>query len=272
VPTIAPRNSSSSLRRALGLVRVVAAHHAEGGCTLGRLSADAGLAKSTVVRLMAPLLEFGYVEVEPVSGRHRLGAAVARLGSTYLDGLDVRAAAADVLRTLAAETAETVHLLVPQGVWMVYVDKAEAPRPVRMASRVGARQPMYSTASGVAYLAASDGDAFAAVVAAGLAPRTPNTPTAPAALRAAVGLARERGYAVDDIANEAHIRAVAAVVVDATGRPVAAISIVGPDYSLTPDRVEPLGRRAIAAADAVSARLGAPLRVPMARNGEDRNP
>jgi DNA-binding transcriptional ArsR family regulator len=80
----APRNSSSSLRRALGLIEVVATRHAAGGCTLTELAADAGLARSTVARLVAPLLDHGYVEVEPASGRPRLGAAVARLGSTYL--------------------------------------------------------------------------------------------------------------------------------------------------------------------------------------------
>jgi IclR family acetate operon transcriptional repressor len=270
VPSAAPRNSSSSLRRALDLIGVVAAHHGQGGCTLSQLAADAGISKSTVLRLMAPLREYGYVEVEPVSGRYRLGAALARLGSTYLDELDLRATAADLLRGLAEETAETVHLLVPEGVSMVYVDKVEAPRPVRMASRVGARQPMYSTASGLAYLAAAGEDVFEAVVAAGMAPRTPQTPTTAAALRSAVQLARRRGFGVDDVANEAHIRGVAAVVVDATGGPVAAISVVGPDYSLTTDRVDVLGRRAMATARAVSARLGAPVRP--APDREDRTP
>lgn len=273
MPDSAPRNSSSSLRRALGLLEVVAVHHADGGCTLTRLAADAGLAKSTAARLVAPLLEHGYVEVEPASGRHRLGGAVARLGSIYLDSLDLRAAAAGFLHELGAETAETVHLLVPDGVEMVYLDKVEAPQPVRMASRVGGRQPMYSTASGVAYLAAAGDELFDAVVAAGLTPRTPGTPSTAAALRAAVRSARERGFAVDDITNEPHIRGVAAVVVDATGRPVAAISVVGPDYSITVDRFRALGERVLATARAVSARLGAP--VPSKGDGrdrEDRNP
>ncbi|MEN3264241.1 helix-turn-helix domain-containing protein [Pseudonocardia sp.] len=89
----APRNSSTSFRRALSLIEVVATRHAAGGCTLTELAADAGLARSTVARLVAPLLDHGYVELEPTSGRHRLGAAVARLGSTYLHGPGQRAAA-----------------------------------------------------------------------------------------------------------------------------------------------------------------------------------
>lgn len=237
---------------------MVAAHHPSGGCTLTQLALRANLAKSTVIRLLDPLLEYGYVETEPGSGRRRLGAAAARLGSAYLDGVNLRTSAADLLRDVAEETAETVHLLVPDGVAMVYVEKVEAPRPVQMASRVGGRQPMYSTASGLAYLALAGPESFDAVVAAGLTAHTPKTPGTTGALRSAVRRTRDRGYAVDDIANEPHIRAVAAAVVDATGRPVAAISIVGPDYSLTPERFDTLGHCALATAQAISARLGAP--------------
>lgn len=252
------RNSSSSLRRALELVEVIAVRHADNGLTLTELAGDAGFPKSTALRLLAPLLEFGYVELDAVSGRYRLGAVVARLGSDYLQGLDLRSAAAEFLRDLSAETKLTVHLSVPNGVWMVYVDKVEAPQPVRMASRVGGRQPMYSTASGHAYLALAGVDVFDAVVEAGLAPRNPTTPCTPGDLRMAVALTRERGFGVDDASNEAHIRGAAAAVVDAAGRPVAAISVVGPDFSVSVERLSTLGSQVMETARSVSARLGTP--------------
>ncbi|GAA3726851.1 DNA-binding IclR family transcriptional regulator [Spinactinospora alkalitolerans] len=252
-----PRNSSSSLRRALDLIEVVAEDHGAGGCSLTELAARSGLAKSTVIRLAAPLLDRGYLHVDADTGRYRLGPGAARLGSAYLAGLDLRFTAADMLRRLVAETAETVHLFVPDGIWMVYVDKYEAPRPVQMASRIGSRQPMYSTAGGLAYLSRADEGVVESVLEAGLAVHTPNTPSTPEALRSVLRLARERGYAVDDVYNEPHIRGVAAAVVDAQERPVAAISVAGPDYSLTPDRFHEIGEQVIAAAQEVSARLGA---------------
>jgi IclR family acetate operon transcriptional repressor len=256
------RNSSSSLRRALELVDLVAAHHADRGLTLTELAAAAGLVKSTTLRLLGPLLEFGYVESDAASGRYKLGAVLARLGTDYLEGLDLPGTAGEFLRSLSDETKLTVHLSVPNGVWMVYVDKVEAPQPVQMASRVGGRQPMYSTASGHAYIALAEHEVFDSVVAAGLARRTPNTPTTAEDLRDAVLLTRERGFGVDDAANEHHIRGVAAAVTDATGRPVAAISVVGPEFSVSVERLDTLGAQVMATARAVSARLGARPSVP----------
>ncbi|MDT7653735.1 MAG: 2-dehydro-3-deoxyphosphogluconate aldolase / (4S)-4-hydroxy-2-oxoglutarate aldolase [Pseudonocardiales bacterium] len=111
MPGAAPRNSSSSLRRALGLIEVVATRHAAGGCTLTELAADAGLARSTVARLVTPLLDHGYVEVEPASGRHRLGVAIARLGSTYVLGPGTGAAAPVSARVPMSEALVTTRVV-----------------------------------------------------------------------------------------------------------------------------------------------------------------
>ncbi|MEV8360361.1 IclR family transcriptional regulator [Microbacterium sp. NPDC076895] len=252
------RNSSSSLRRALDLVDVVAEYHGDGGPTLTELALKVELPKSTTLRLLAPLLEHGYVESHPLSGRYRLGPALACLGTNYLEGLDLRATASDLLRKLSEETGETVHLSVPQGVSMVYIEKVEAPQPVRMASRVGSQVAMYSTASGWAYLALADDAVMEAVIIAGLPRRTATTPTTAAELRAAVTATRKRGYAIGDTTNEEHIRGIGAAIVDETSRPIAVVSIVGPDFSMTPERFDALGHRAIETARAISNRLGAP--------------
>ncbi|WAP53256.1 hypothetical protein OL239_00230 [Arthrobacter sp. ATA002] len=126
-----------------------------------------------------------------------------------------------------------------------------------MASRVGMQVPMYSTASGAAYLSLAGPAAFEAVVARGMPPLTPATPSTRQELQAVVDLALNRGYAIDDMANEDHIRGIAAAIVDASHQPVAALSIVGPEFNVTPARFELLGSLAVAAARRISARLGA---------------
>ena len=71
-------------------------------------------------------------------------------------------------------------------------------------------------------------------------------------------LARERGYAVDDVENEPEIRCVAAPVFDHAQRPAAAVSVVGPDYRVTRGRVAEFATAVVRAAAASSDLLGAP--------------
>ncbi|MQA27909.1 MAG: helix-turn-helix domain-containing protein, partial [Micromonosporaceae bacterium] len=234
----ASRNNSSSLRRALGVLDYLASDPA--GADLGELSGGLGLPKPTLLRLLAPLREARLVEPHGESGRYRLGPQTARLGQLYLERMDLRAVAAGALKRLASTCGETAHLGVPDPPWVVYVDKVECAHPVRMVSRIGARQPMHSTALGKAWLAHAGEEAVARVIDAGLERRTPGTITAPSRLREELSRVRATGHAVDDVENERDIRCVAAPLFDHTRRPVAAVSVAGPDFRLTAARVPEL--------------------------------
>src|SRR6202161_3554728 len=57
------------------------------------------------------------------------------------------------LKTLVAEVEETAHLCILEKTHMVYIDKQEPERTIRMISRVGASSPIHCTAVGKAMLA-----------------------------------------------------------------------------------------------------------------------
>lgn len=253
----AARNNSASLRRALSILLHLAEDTGRpDGPNLGELAAALQLNKSTVLRLLAPLTDERLIEQDPDTGRYRLGWRNAQLGQTYLERLDVRGVAHGVLAGLMAASGETTHLVLADLPDVVYVDKVETPQPVRMYSRIGSRQPAYCTAVGKALLAHAGDDAIAQAVSAGLLRRTPNTLTTGLALRADLAMARERGYAVDEVENEPDIRCVGAAVFDHTETARYAMSISGPATRLTVDRVPELGRLVGAAAVELSRRLG----------------
>jgi IclR family transcriptional regulator, acetate operon repressor len=251
------RNRSASLRRALALLAEIGAPGtAVHGVALGELAARVGVDKSTASRLLGPLREWALVETDEL-GRYRLGVGVLRLGQSYLERLDVRAVALPVLRDLTANTGETSHLVLYQHPDVVYVEKVEADSAVRMRSRVGRVEPAAYTGVGRAYLAYAPGEVVDDVLARGLTKRTPSTITSVRQWRAELAATRERGYAIDDCENEADVRCVGAPVFDHLGQPVAALSLAGPAWRLTRERAESLGPVVAAAADAVSAALGA---------------
>ena len=251
------RNASSSLRRALAIVMFLAEDQRHPlGASLTDIAQGLSLSKSTVLRLIAPLREVRLVDQEPETGRYRLGPQNALLGQVYLERLDVRRVASPLLHQLAQDVGETVHLVTFDPPEIVYIDKVESAQPVRMHSRIGNRQPAYSTATGKAFLAHATEAVVEKVIAAGLPPRTPNTITTAERLHAELRAIRERGYAVDDVENEPEIRCVAAPIHDHGGAVTTAVSVSGPASRLTSERVPEIGALLTAATASITARLG----------------
>lgn len=114
--------------------------------SLAELAALTGLYKSTILRLAASLLRFGYLHRLP-DGRYRLGAAVFGLGRVYQGSFDLREAVEPVLRSLVERTGETAALYVRDGNSEVCLHRAASPRPVRDAGIVeGERFPIDNSA------------------------------------------------------------------------------------------------------------------------------
>jgi DNA-binding IclR family transcriptional regulator len=225
------------------------------GVSLTELSIEAAASKSTVLRLLAPLLERGLVE-QNADGTYAIGVGAVSLGSAYLNRLDLRAVAHPILTKLAAVARETIHLVVYNDGQIVYVDKIAGPSPIQMASRVGDRAPMHSTGGGKAILAHLPADEFERIVQAGLPARTPQTLTTRDALASNLALVRARGYSIDDIENEDGIRCLAAPVFDHTGAVVAAVSASGPAGGVRQHLGE-LTPLILSATREISARMGA---------------
>jgi len=200
------------------------------------------------------MIEFDLVQQR--GGRYSMGVRAVSLGSAYLNTLDLRTEAHDVLVRLAEESGETVHLMVYSEGQVVYLDKIAGRSPIQMASRIGDRAPVHCTASGKAMLAHLPEAELDRLLAAGLAARTENTITEPERLRAELDRIRESGYAVDDIENEYDIRCVSAPVFDSMGHVAAAISASGPAVRVG-EKTQELAALMMSGATQLSERLGA---------------
>jgi len=192
--------------------------------TAAWLARSCGYPRPTVYRIVAALAEQGMVA--ETGGAYRLGTRLMSLASCAWSQFDLRAALAPDLQALRDATGETVHLAVPAGQEMIYIDKLESPGPVRMVSRVGSSVALHSSAVGKAYLAALD-DAARERLLHGLPlpARMPGTVTSLPALRAVLDADRARGYAMDNEENEAGIVCYGVALCDAAGRPVAGVSV-----------------------------------------------
>jgi DNA-binding IclR family transcriptional regulator len=166
-PAKSSPTAAKNLIKGLQILTMIAER--DEGLTLSEVSRLSGVSKPTAHRLINVLLEHGMVRSGP-KDKYLVGPQCLVLGNWFLSGLDLRQEAQDLLRQLARDTLETCHLGIKEGTQIVYIEKVESPHAVRMYSRVGATNPVHSTALGRAILAYCGEDAIEAVIASGLEP------------------------------------------------------------------------------------------------------
>ncbi|HLQ51601.1 MAG TPA: IclR family transcriptional regulator [Terriglobales bacterium] len=243
------------LDRALAVLKVLSTEGPD--LTLAQVSSLLNLHKSTAHRLIMVLEGHKLIERNSKTGTYRLGMKLFELGTRAVSQLDLRERARPILERLVRETDETVHLCVYDNGEVVYVDKVEPARSVRLASTVGRRHPAFCTAVGKAMMAIMPEEQVeAAVQKHGLRPLTRKTIGSMGELKAELAKVRKLGYAVDDEENEEGVCCVGAVVRGISGEPAAAISVSGPSFRLPSYKIPVVSKAVIAAANALSQELG----------------
>lgn len=243
------------LERALAILETLAGEESEP--TLIELSERLGLHKSTVHRLLVVLEQYRLVERNQHGGGYRLGLKLFELGSKAVARLDLRERARPYLEQLVYETGETAHLCILDHGEALCLEKVEPPRSVRVPTNIGQRHPAHCTAVGKALLAfLPDSKLDDLIKRRGLRAYTRNTITTPAQLKEDLERVRRLGYAVDNEEVEEWLRCIGAPVRDYSGEVVASISIAGPNFRLTDDKIPMLAKVVIETADQLSAELG----------------
>lgn len=242
-----------SVDRALSILDMLAR---DGWSGVTEMARELDVHKSTVSRLIATLERRGVVEQHPSSQKYRLGFAVVRLA----DGVRAAQPLTDVARAtcerLSTELDETVNLATFEDGEVVNVDQTNLSTSVVAVDWVGHRGPLHATASGKVFLAVGDRRVTDEHLRTPLPRLTRRTITDPDALRGDLEQVRRRGYSVTVGEFEEGLNAVAAPIRDADGAVVATIVVSGPEYRVTDERIPAIGASVVAAATAVSQRLG----------------
>ncbi|MCL3859395.1 IclR family transcriptional regulator [Actinotalea sp. K2] len=207
------------------------------GRSLAELASALGLNKTTVHRALAALRFRGFVTQDPTSGAYLLGPSATQLAEDFFSDENLPVLLHPALVALCGVADELVHLGVLSGTHVVYLDKVEPQRSVRVWSAVGRRSPAVTTALGRALLAyrGTDRTMLAGYVQA-------------AGERGAVDLdrvwtvlesARATGFATEEQENEPGISCLAVPLLR-SGAAIAAVSVTAPAERMTPERLTAL--------------------------------
>lgn len=246
---------STAVERTLLILE--AAAQREQGLSNAEFSRKLKIPKSSASYILRTLEKHGYLRRDDESGRYRLGIKVLALSRGALSGVDVRAAAAPIMRHLVNQIHITAHLAVLDHGEAVYVERVDAPGFIKMDTWVGRRMAVHSTAVGkalVAYMTPQEQAAIANHHT--LRKLTRHTITSPTRLLKEFEHVRQLGYSVDDEENNLGVRCVGAPIFNAQGKIEASIGATGTTAAVTRDGVPRLAEIVKDAARRISHKLG----------------
>ncbi len=245
-----------SIERAAAILRLLSGRSRRLGVV--EVAGELGLNKTTVHGILRTLQHEGFVEQDPDSGKYQLGAALLHMGSSYLDGNELRTRALNWSDSLASRSNESVRIGTLHDGKVLIVHHVFRPDDSRQALEVGFLLPAHASALGKVLLAH---DSYAAdqLSQAGLAEYTRATITDPHRLRRELAEVSKRGWAMDREEMVEGEVSLAAAIKDRRGLTVGAIGIRGPVERLysNGEPVSDLVANVREAARAVSRELGA---------------
>jgi DNA-binding IclR family transcriptional regulator len=219
-----------------------------------------GLHKSTISRMLATLEEERLVRRDPAGEKYQLDLGLLELAGVLLNQLDLRPTALPFLRNLANISKEAVSLAVWDENSTMLIEYLPSPHPIGYLGRIGHRTPAYCSSGGKAMLAYAEEVRVQAVIDAGFRRFTSRTLTTGEELRHELAVIRQRGYSINRGEFWDGVTGVSAPIWDINSSPIAAVSVVGPDYRFPQDRIEEYGQLTKETAGDISRLLGATVR------------
>jgi IclR family transcriptional regulator, KDG regulon repressor len=225
-----------SLERGVRLLRVVA----ESPYPLtGVEAADrSGINRSTAWRLLATLEQEGLVE-RGADGLFQVGLSLFTLAAAApWAGVALRAR--PLLESLSVSTNETAVVAIAHGGGFEVLDQVDGPH-VLSVRWVGVRMPLLCTSVGKLILAALPEEQLDGYLRHPIPARTPRTRTEPDDILAELDEVRRTGLGTSVGDYELGVNGVSAAARDARGRPVAFVTVTGPDIRLPESRMGEIG-------------------------------
>jgi len=220
-----------SVGKALLILDLLAAEKSE--MSLTDISSATGWAKSTVHGLVSTLREYGYIEQSLFNGRYKLGIKLFEMGNAVKRSWDINAVAKPHLRRLNEKTGEMVQLAVEKEGEVLYLDKLDAHKDMRIVSDIGIRLPVHCSGLGKALLAYRPQSEVKRIVKEkGMRAMTERTITTLPKLFQELENVRKNGYSIDDQEIMEGLRCIGAPIFDSGNQVRYAISVSGFYYKM----------------------------------------
>jgi len=233
----------SSVEKAIDILLCFDPQHPQ--LRLTDISQRLGLHMSTTHRLLSLLKKKRLITADAASQLYSLGPGVVELAWIILrQQQDLRTLCAPYLERLRQATNETVSLYIRMGDCRVCIEELESGQEIKYSQTVGLTAPLHVGAPGKVLLASLPPAELEALLATlPLTPVTSHTIMDREQLLEELATVRQRGYAVSVGERSPWASAAAAPIWDWSGKPIAALSVLGPSHRLTSEVLPALGQQ-----------------------------
>lgn len=171
----------------------------EGGAGISHISQELNLNKSTVFGVIKTLESLGYVFKEDAGNCYRATYRIQTLANTNVADDSIVSYSRPFFIKFNKKYNETVHFVRSLMNAVVYLEKIESTKSVRIYSSIGSEQPLYCTAVGKSILAwRSEKEIAEYLNMIKLIPLTSHTIVRPEELLDEIKEVRRQGYSIDD--------------------------------------------------------------------------
>jgi len=249
-----PRQGAQAIRRALAVLRILAAGR-ENGLPLREVVRATGLTRPTVHRIIHVLIEEGVVERIDKSDRFAVGRQVPELALARQTRSKLLVVAERSLAALSSEVGDTVFLTTRTGLDTLCVARRLGSFPIQVLSiEVGARRPLGVSSAGVAILAAMPAREARAILERNANRFGEYKTTVPVILEQ-IAEARRRGYNLRDKGLVEGTRSISAWIMGRDGQALAAVTVSAIRRRLNPRRVPEVAEATMHAAKSIERTL-----------------
>jgi IclR family KDG regulon transcriptional repressor len=218
------------------------------------ISRELQLPKSTVSRLIADLINEGYLK--KINRKYCLGLSILSLTGVIMSQLELHREAFDPLKCLVSKIEETTNICVLEGTNLIYVLKVECKHAIRLLSHVGHYRPPSCSSAGKLLLAFQPLEVVEEVIRAGLPQRGPKSVIDPKQLFQQLKTIRQDDYSVciDEMYED--VVSIAAPIRDYTGKVIAAVTTAAPKHRISEESIPYIIKELVKTGKSISYNLG----------------
>ncbi|MFD0967006.1 DNA-binding transcriptional regulator KdgR [Seminibacterium arietis] len=215
------------------------------------------MSKSTTYRFLQTMKTLGFVFQEGETDKYGLTLKLFEIGAKPLEYLDLISIANKEMLFIAEQTGEAVHLGTLEDNEIIYLHKIDSSYALRMYSRIGRRNPLYSTAIGKVLLSSYNNDEIRTMLEnVTFVRHTDKTLENIDLLECEIEKVRQQHYAEDNEEQEAGLRCIATPIYDRFGQIIAGISISLPTIRFKEENLPHLVKLLQHSSQRISQQLG----------------
>ncbi|MCF4113222.1 MULTISPECIES: IclR family transcriptional regulator [Dethiosulfovibrio] len=226
--------------------------------TVSEIASKLDIPFATAHRTIVKLLGGNFLDRDQETKKLSLGPKLYYLGRLARSSNSLMAVCRPFMEKLRDRTEETVNLYVMEGNCRICYEQTESFQPLKHASPLGKKLPLWAGASGKCFLAFIEGkdDDLIADMVDQIHPLTPSTIPNEEALLDELEKIRSRGYAISEAEREEGVSSVAAPIFDGNGDIVASLAVSGPSIRFDSQRKDLFAKALLETVREISVKLG----------------